>query len=166
MVAHFTLRTNEQNKVYFRKINRIWRLFRCNQMPSTNRYALLHVCAKRNEQTSNIKTMSITLVNTYTKKNEFDFRDISNLDFQTRSGFTLFKMRIRIKPKHPSPDPDWKLIRIFMKLWSRYGILLKSLGKLQKKIPPLLARPLRPYPPLPLLLMAWILMEDLCCGFP
>ena len=39
MVAHFTFRTNDENKVFFRKKYRIWRLLRCNQMPSTNRNA-------------------------------------------------------------------------------------------------------------------------------
>ena len=38
MVAHFKLRTYDVNKVFFRK-KRIWWLFRCNQMPSTNRNA-------------------------------------------------------------------------------------------------------------------------------
>ena len=35
----------------------IWWLFRCNQMPSTNRNAWFTPCAQWNEQPSNIKTM-------------------------------------------------------------------------------------------------------------
>ena len=46
MVAHFTLRTNDENKVFFRKKNRIWRLFRCNQIPSTNRNAWFTPCVR------------------------------------------------------------------------------------------------------------------------
>ena len=46
MVAHFTLRTYDVNKVFFRKKSQIWWLFRCNQMPSTNRTAWFTPCVR------------------------------------------------------------------------------------------------------------------------
>ena len=49
------------NQGLFPKENRIWRLFRSTQMPSTNRNALFTPCVRIwNEQPSNIKTMSWT----------------------------------------------------------------------------------------------------------
>ena len=46
MVAHFTLRTKDENEAFIRNKNRIWRLFRCNQMPSTNRNAWYAPCVR------------------------------------------------------------------------------------------------------------------------
>ena len=46
MFAHFTVRTYDVSKAFFRKKNRIWRLFRCNQLPSTNRNAWFTPCVR------------------------------------------------------------------------------------------------------------------------
>ena len=46
MVVHFTLRTYDVNKVFFRKENRVRWLFRCKQMPSTDRTAWFTPCVR------------------------------------------------------------------------------------------------------------------------
>ena len=46
MVAHFTLRTYYVNKEFFRTKIWIWWLFRCIQMPSTNRNAWFTPCVR------------------------------------------------------------------------------------------------------------------------
>ena len=58
MDAHYTLRTNDENRVFFEKKSDYFDVTKCLQQ--IEKPDLLHVCAYSNEQPSNLKTMDNT----------------------------------------------------------------------------------------------------------
>ena len=72
MVAHFTLRTHEGKWVFSGKNTRFDDSFDVTKcLQQIERPDLLHVCAKSNEQPSNLKTMAFIKKNLQTEINFF-----------------------------------------------------------------------------------------------